>query len=115
MLPIEPGTIIIGKYVEQIDDVKSGKTYILMTAKEGVVYKRVFNYVEENGKLFLVSDNKSYTPYEIHAGDVIEIWESKAFISTKLPDGAPEDKLTLEGLAGIVLELQKEVIHLKER
>ena len=88
---------------------------MLMTEKDGIVYKRVFNYVDENGKLFLVSDNSSYTPYEIDADDVIEIWESKAFISTKFPDENSKSSLTLESLATIVLDLQKEIIQLKER
>jgi len=115
MLPIEAGTIIIGRYVEKIADIKNGKPYMLMTEKDGIVYKRVFNYVDENGKLFLVSDNSSYTPYEIDADDVIEIWESKAFISTKFPDENSKSSLTLESLATIVLDLQKEIIQLKER
>ncbi|MEQ9424914.1 MAG: LexA family transcriptional regulator [Cyclobacteriaceae bacterium] len=114
MLPIQPGTIVIGQYVENVGDVKNGRTYILVTSKEGIVYKRVFNYVEEKQKLFLVSDNKTYTPYEIDIADVIEIWESKAFISTKFPEPGAHNDLTLERLASIVLDLQKEVIKLKE-
>lgn len=114
MLPIQPGTIVIGQYVESVTDIKSGKSYVLITAKEGIVYKRVFNYIEEKGKLFLVSDNKTYSPYEIEVNDVIEVWESKAFISTKFPEPGAEDSLTLERLASIVLDLQKEVIKLKE-
>ncbi len=113
MLPIESGTIVIGQYVESVADIKSGKTYILVTESEGVVYKRVFNYIEEKQKLFLVSDNKTFTPYEIHMDDVVEIWESKAFISAKFPEPGAEDNLTLERLATIVLDLQKEVIKLK--
>ena len=114
MLPIEPGTIVIGQYVESVADIVSGKTYILVTSSEGVVYKRVFNYLEEKQKLFLVSDNKTFAPYEIHMDDVLEIWESKAFISTKFPEPGAENNLTLERLATIVLDLQKEVIKLKE-
>ena len=114
MLPIQTGTIVIGQYVESVADVKSGKTYVLVTASEGVVYKRVFNYVEEKQKLFLVSDNKSFAPYEVPIDEVLEIWESKAFISTKFPEPGTEDNLTLERLASIVLDLQKEVIKLKD-
>lgn len=114
MLPIQPESIVIGQYVENVSDIKSGRTYILVTAKEGVVYKRVFNYVEEKQKLFLVSDNKTFSPYEIHIDEIIEVWESKAFISTKFPEPGKEDNLTLERLASIVLDLQKEVIKLKE-
>ncbi len=111
MLPLEPGTIVIGKYLEKIEEVKNGATYILVTGTEGIVYKRVFNYIEESGKLFLTSDNKLYNPYEINLNDVIEIWEAKAFISVAFP--SPDGDMTLEKLTGIVIDLQQEVIKLK--
>ncbi|MEQ8924711.1 MAG: helix-turn-helix domain-containing protein, partial [Fulvivirga sp.] len=44
MLPILPGTIIIGEYIDDIREIKNGKTYVLVTKTEGIVYKRVFNY-----------------------------------------------------------------------
>ncbi|MFD2203216.1 XRE family transcriptional regulator [Shivajiella indica] len=113
MLPLVPGTIIIGSYVEQIKDIKSGKTYVLVTVTEGVVYKRVFNYLEENGKLFLVSDNEHYKPYEVKGEDVLEVWEAKAFISTDFPN--PKDKskpVSLEDISQMILELKSEIIRL---
>src|SRR5690606_26100835 len=76
MLPLVSGTILIGAYVEQLMDIKNGKTYVLVTGTEGVVYKRVFNYLEENGKLFLSSDNELYKPFEIQGNDVLEVWEA---------------------------------------
>jgi transcriptional regulator with XRE-family HTH domain len=116
MQPLEQGTIIIGQYIENLDGIRDGKTYILLTKKEGVVYKRVFNYVQEKGKLFLVSDNKSYSPYEVDAEDVLEIWEAKAYISMNFPGPVGNnDIMTIEKLASIVMDLQKEVIRLKER
>lgn len=116
MLPLESGTVIIGQYVEHPRDIGNGKCYILLTNREGVVFKRVFNYVDERGKLFLVSDNKAYSPYEVDAEDVLEIWEAKAYISMKLPGPSVNgDQLTIEKLAAIVMDLQKEVIRLKER
>ncbi|XOV95180.1 MAG: XRE family transcriptional regulator [Bacteroidota bacterium] len=78
MLPLPSGSIVIGKYIESIQDIKNGKTYVLLTNKEGIVYKRVFNYIEEKGKLFLVSDNKSYSAYELDPAELMEIWEAKA-------------------------------------
>jgi transcriptional regulator with XRE-family HTH domain len=113
MLPMPSGTIVIGKYLERPEEVKNGKTYVIVSGKEGVVYKRVFNYIHENGKLFLVSDNKSYQAYDIHVSDLLEIWEAKAFISLQFPDPKDEEELSLQKLAGIVLDLQKEVIKLK--
>jgi transcriptional regulator with XRE-family HTH domain len=114
MLPLVPGTVIIGSYVEQLRDIKSGKTYVLVTSSEGVVYKRVFNYLDENGKLFLVSDNEHYKPYEVKGEDVMEIWEAKAFISTDFPN--PKDKakpVSLEDISQMILDLKSEIIRLK--
>lgn len=114
MLPLIAGTVIIGSYVEQLKDIKSGKTYVLVTATEGVVYKRVFNYLDENGKLFLVSDNEHYKPYEVKGEDVLEIWEAKAFISTDFPN--PKDKskpVSLEDISQMIVDLRSEIIRLK--
>ena len=114
MLPLQPGTIIIGEYVENIAHVKNGKTYVLLSKEEGVVYKRVFNYVDDNGKLFLVSDNKAYSPYQVDAKDIIEVWESKAFISIDFPDATGDKDISMEELSGIVKNLQNEIIKMKE-
>ena len=114
MLPLLPGTVIIGEYVENVAHIKNGKTYILLSREEGIVYKRVFNYVEENGKLFLVSDNKSYSPYQVDAKDIIEVWESKAFISIDFPDANGKNDMSIEELSGIVKNLQNEIVKLKD-
>ena len=114
MLPLESGTVIIGQYVEDVRFISNGKTYVLVTSREGVVYKRVFNYLEEKGKLFLVSDNKSYSAYEVEAEDVLEIWEAKAFISVNFPNPADnEEKMSLEQLTNIVSNLQDEIVKIK--
>jgi transcriptional regulator with XRE-family HTH domain len=114
MLPIVPGTIIIGQYVERVEDIKNGKTFLLVTKKEGVVFKRVFNYLEEKGKLFLVSDNKQYSSYEVEPDEVLEVWSSKAYISVEFPD-PPEDRpdISVDQLTSIVMDLKNEVNRLK--
>lgn len=114
MLPIVPGTIIIGQYVERPEDIKNGKTYILITRKEGIVFKRIFNYLNEKGKLYLVSDNKQYSPYEIDADEVLEVWASKAYISVEFPEASSErPDISVDELASIVMDLKKEVRRLK--
>jgi transcriptional regulator with XRE-family HTH domain len=115
MLPVVPGTIIVGEYVDNLKHIKNGNTYVLVTKKEGVVYKRVFNYLEEKGKLFLVSDNKVYAPYDLAPDEVLEVWSAKAFISVQFPEGnfVQENTVSVDQLASMVLELQKEVTRLK--
>ena len=98
MLPILPGTIVIGEWVENFQDLKNGKPYVLVTQREGIVYKRVFNYLQENGKLFLVSDNRQYAPYQIDASEVIEAWGAKAYISLQFPDANTKNEMSIEQL-----------------
>ncbi len=115
MLPLHSGTIIVGKYVDNPAEIKNGKTYVLLSRDEGVVYKRVFNYAQDRGTLYLVSDNSAYSPYEIPLEDVVELWEAKAFLSTKMPEPDGKQDMTLEKLSGIVMSLQQEIIRLKEK
>ena len=115
MLPIQPGTIVIGEYVDQIEDVKSGKTYVVITEQEGIVFKRVFNYLEERGKLFMVSDNQTYSPYDVEPSEIIEVWAAKAYISVDFPDPQFDKKdMSVDKLASIVIDLQKEIMQLKK-
>jgi phage repressor protein C with HTH and peptisase S24 domain len=114
MLPLPSGVIVIGKYVESLREIKSSKTYVLITSREGIVYKRVFNYLDEKGKLFLVSDNKTYTPYEVEPSDVQEIWEAIAYISIQFPDPVGTPELSMEKLTGMILNLQNDVNSIKK-
>jgi transcriptional regulator with XRE-family HTH domain len=113
MLPLMPGSIIVGEYVEKLNDIKNGKTYILVTQHEGVVYKRVFNYLDENGKLFLVSDNRQYAPYQVDGEEVLEAWSAKAYISVQFPEVETKPEVSVDQLASVVLDLQKELFQLK--
>jgi transcriptional regulator with XRE-family HTH domain len=83
MLPLTSGTIVIGKYIENLDYIKDGKNYILLTKNDGIVYKRVETLENE---LKLISDNKSYEVYNLDLNDIIEIWEGIAFFSLDFPD-----------------------------
>jgi len=115
MLPLLPGTIIIGEYVESLGEIIDGKTYVLVTNKEGIVFKRIFNYVDEKGKLFLTSDNKQYAGFELDPREVLEIWKAKAYISVEFPDPDDREELDVSNLAAMIANLKKDVDHLKEQ
>jgi transcriptional regulator with XRE-family HTH domain len=114
MLPIQPGSIVFGEYIESITAIKNGKLYILVTKQDGIVFKRVFNFVATEGKLLLVSDNRQYEPYSIDASDVLELWSAKAFFSNQFPD-IQSNNVSLDHLAHTVLSLQSEVQRLKKK
>jgi DNA-binding XRE family transcriptional regulator len=109
MLPLKPGSFVIGEYVENFYNIRNGDTYIIVSKEDGVVYKRINNHINQDGTLTLLSDNLIYPAYTMHASNILEVWKAKAFISTNLPDA----NLSLDKVGSIVMELQKEVHRLK--
>jgi transcriptional regulator with XRE-family HTH domain len=112
MLPIQPGSVIIGEYLDNWNEVKTGETYVIISKNEGVVYKRAGNRFKENKDLKLISDNKVYDAYTLPADDILEIWKAKAFISTVLPE--PTAEPTIETLTGMMAQMQKSISQLNK-
>jgi hypothetical protein len=109
MPPHREGSFVIGQYVEQLGDVRDGKTYILLTKNEGIVYKRL----NRNGKnsLKLVSDNTFYEPYSVKASDVLEVWEYACSIATT--EFEP-DEMTPQSIRELLVGIRDEVKALKK-
>jgi hypothetical protein len=78
MLPVPSDSYIISNFVEGLNQVKDGETYIVVSESEGIVFKRVF---KEGTSLKLVSDNPVFEPYAIPMSDVREIWKAAGFVS----------------------------------
>jgi len=112
MLPIQPGSVVIGEYLDNWNDVKTGETYIIISKNEGVVYKRAGNRFKENKELKLISDNKAYDPYTIPSDDILEIWKAKAYFTSSLPDPTPEP--TIETLTTMMSQMQKSLSQLNK-
>jgi transcriptional regulator with XRE-family HTH domain len=113
MLPIQPGSYVLGEYVENWNWIKNGETYIIVSKDEGVVYKRAFNKIEKSQSLELHSDNKSYEPFSIHINDVVEVWKAKGYLSFDLPEQTSENP-TVNDLSQMMAKLQSEVEKLKK-
>jgi len=88
MPPIDEDFVVIGKYVENFSEFKSGKRYVFILKEDGVVFKRVINEIAQNSRLILVSDSSEYLPYSVKITDVLEAWEMVSFIgyTTKKTD-----------------------------
>ncbi|RYU96560.1 LexA family transcriptional regulator [Emticicia agri] len=110
MLPIPDGAIIIGKFVEELADIKSGRTYIVVSTT-GIAYKRVYIKPQEN-ELLLVSDNKIYSAYTMPFENILELWEFRCFISTKEYSA---DEYSLENLFQQVHGLSKGLEEIKQK
>jgi transcriptional regulator with XRE-family HTH domain len=106
MPPLGKGSYVVGKFVEDIKNLHSGQTYVLLTRNDGIVYKRVYNDLKKDKTLLLVSDNKSYEPYKVHAADVLEVWEYVCSINTGT---YTENDLNLESIMQMLRQLQVEL------
>ncbi|HEX8657368.1 MAG TPA: LexA family transcriptional regulator [Hymenobacter sp.] len=110
MLPIASGTVIVGRYVEDWASIKDGTPCIVVSSKDGIVFKRVYNKLRSGAMFVLHSDNPHFSPYDVNVDDVLEIWEAKSYISSTFPIA----ELSLERVASLVLDLQQQVALLKK-
>ncbi|PCH73410.1 MAG: XRE family transcriptional regulator [Flavobacteriaceae bacterium] len=112
MLPVKSGAYIVAKFIEDICDVKDGRTYIVVTLNDGIVYKRVFDKMEKHQCLMLVSDNKKYDPYYVPVNEVLELWEFTCSINTQEYD---ENELKLSSIMTMFNDLGVELKELKKQ
>ena len=83
MSPMKEGSFVVGRFIEDRTEIISGRTYVLITLNDGMVYKRVYNQINQNNSLLLVSDNKNYKAFEVSIDEVLELWEFTCSINTQ--------------------------------
>ena len=110
MDPIPSGAYIISEYIQDWHNITDGKTYVLVTRDEGVVYKRV--YMHPSGELLLKSDNPQYETYSVHLSRLLEVWKAVGYICTTIPE---PDAVSLRKLATMMQEMKREIEGLKEK
>lgn len=111
MLPIPSGSIVVGEYVEDWANLKSGTTCVVISRNEGVVLKNVDNRIRKSGTLLLKSSNIHYAPYEIPVEEVQEIWRFVAYISREVP----EAQTSVDDLRVAFEQLREEVVAIRNK
>jgi transcriptional regulator with XRE-family HTH domain len=111
MLPVKSGSYIVARFVEEISNLKDGKTYIVLTLNDGIVYKRVFSKIAEHNMLLLVSDNKKYDPYYVPVDEILELWEFTCSINTQEYE---EHELKISSIAAMLNQLGIELKALEK-
>ncbi len=111
MLPTPSGSVVIGELTENLDDIKSNQTYIVISRNEGIVYKRIMKNGKSKGKLTLVSDNTAYQPYTVNTSDILEIWKASMIVSK----ANVQPRWDVNQLANVVSTLQDQVASLKNK
>lgn len=110
MPPHRDGSLVVGRYLENLSEVSDGKTYVLLTKNDGVVYKRIKRSGE--GRFVLSSDNDFYAPYELTAEDIIEVWAYAASISTH--EFEPDD-LSPQTIREMFEQIRNEIIEIRKK
>lgn len=113
MPPLEEGTIIIGEYVEDWNNLRDGTVCIVTTKSEGFVLKKVYNNIESNNSFILKSTNLKYSPYEVKALEISEMWRLVAHISKEFPEKEAHDSLT--EMQEAIWRLDQEVLNIKRK
>ncbi len=108
MLPLKDGSYVIATYIESISQVKDGKTYIVLTKNDGLVYKRVY---KKTNALELHSDNKLYEPYTVKGSDVLELWE---FVCSFNTSDKEESEASLGNMFGMLKNIQQEMKSMRK-
>lgn len=111
MLPMKDGSFVIGRFIEDRRDIKTGKTYVLLTLNDGMVYKRVYNNIDLNDSLLLMSDNKTYNDYSVPMNEILELWEFTCSINTQ---EYSEEELKLSSIMNMFNELGVELKSLEK-
>jgi transcriptional regulator with XRE-family HTH domain len=90
MMPnIHSGSISIGRWVENINDIQDRHVYIIVTKQDGVVCKRVLNRVKQDGVLVMISDNdnkREFPNYTVYPEEILELWYWRAGIIRTIPE-----------------------------
>ncbi|HRH33856.1 MAG TPA: LexA family transcriptional regulator [Catalimonadaceae bacterium] len=86
MLPVPSGSMIFAEYVDDWTQIKDDSLCIVVTHSEGIVFKKVINYLKKQNCLLLISTNPIYRPFLVAASDVVEVWKFAGFFSSVFPE-----------------------------
>lgn len=111
MMPTPSGSVIVGEKVQDLEEIKSNNTYVVVSKTDGIVYKRVLKNNRQKNKFTLVSDNPAYQPYHVGADEILELWQAQMIISK----ANTQQRWDVNNLANLVSNLQEQVSVLKKR
>ena len=111
MMPTPSGSVIVGEKVQNVEEIKTNNTYVVVSKTDGIVYKRILKNARQKSKLTFVSDNPSYQPYNVNADEILEVWQAQMILSK----ANTQQRWDVNNLANLVTNLQQQVGMLKKR
>jgi len=109
MPPFVDQSVLIGEYVESLEDMKPEGAYIIVT-QEGITYKTLVERTKTHLKV--LADNSFYKPYEVPLEDILEVWHYRMGILPKDYKPYTEDFNHLKEIIG---NLKTSIQQLEQR
>jgi len=106
MPPLHKGSIIVCKFIESIEDITDGGTYVLATDPDNMVYRRIKRHPDKKDTIILDSDNRFYLPLEVNVMEIGEIWE---FVCSLNIDSYKPEELNMGSVMRMLRELKVEI------
>ena len=111
MPPHNDKSFIVGRYIEKLADIKDGKTYVVLSKNDGIVYKRLYRKPKRETIFLFHSDNTVYKPYEVKASEILEVWQHVCSFCTS--EFQPDD-LGVMNVKDMFQQLRLEIGALKK-
>jgi len=115
MLPIPSGSYVICTYLQNWHEVKNGMCYVVVTRDRGIVYKRIWNQLDDEGTFLLQSDNPLFEPYTLEATQILEVWQALGFLSFELPEQKAASVSDVQQIGALLSQLHHDVEGLKQK
>lgn len=107
MPPVVEGSFVVGEFVQDWTNIKSGTPCILVTKNDGIIFKLVDNDLDKSKSFLLVSTNSFFQPYEVGVEDVVEIWQFVNYISSILPSLKIDDNDLSTSIRSIQIDIHR--------
>ena len=112
MPPVVDGAYVTGEFLQDWNMVKNGSPYIVITQEDGIVFKILYNRIEEDGSFLLCSTNTNYKPYSVKVQDILEIWKFVHYINSKFEEPKTSEE---NDLAPTLRIIQREIGLIKDK
>jgi len=103
MLPIADGAFVIGSYLSEWRLTKETPC-VVVTTSEGISFK-MLSFLPEERAFLLRSLNPIFSPYQVDAQEVQEIWKFEYYMS----DEFPQETLTLQQIGIGISEINRKL------
>jgi len=110
MLPVPEDAFVIGEYLGDWTSLTRDTPCVVVTRGEGIVFK-LARWLPERRALLLTSLNTAYAPYEVPAGEVLEVWRFRNYLTDVFPEATPP----AQEIGRMVTEIRDDVRRLLKR